>query len=80
MASARIPAHDYSVSELEEKKLYAVTYQYETKDGWFADTWNITERNNIVSAIEAVDKFCDGCLESGHWIAYEITNVNVIRR
>ena len=76
-----IPKHDYSVSELEERKLYAVTYQYQRDSGeWFADTWNITERNNIAAALEAVDTFCNEYLESGNWIAYEITNINVIRR
>ena len=76
----KIPDHDYSVSQLEEQKLYAVTYTYEVDGEWFADTWNITERNNIGAALEAVDAFCSANVENGNWISYEITNINIIRR
>lgn len=75
----KIPEHDYSVSELDEKKLYAVTYAYEINGEWFADTWNIAG-TNLGQALNDVDAFCDGNLESGNWTAYEITNINVIRR
>ena len=78
---ARIPEHDYTVSELDEVKLYSVVYHYQLKSGeWFADTWNITGCTTITEAIQRVDDFCNGCLEKGNWDAYEITNANVIRR
>lgn len=76
----KIPKHDYSVPELEEQKLYAVTYAYEVDGDWFADTWNITERNNIGQALEDVDRWCDGNLDAGNWTAYEIISINTIRR
>ena len=76
----KIPKRDYTRSMLDEPKLYAVTYTYEVNGEWFADTWNITERNNIGQAIEDVDAWCESNLESGNWSAYEITNINIIRR
>ena len=76
----KIPKHDYSVSELEEQKLYAVTYAYEVDGDWFADTWNITGRNNIGQALEDVDKWCNKNLDAGNWTAYEIISINTIRR
>ena len=75
----KIPDHDYNVSELDEKKLFSVVYQYEIDGVWFADTWNVTEQY-MSQALEKVDAFCDGNLESGNWSAYEITNINLIRR
>lgn len=75
----RIPDHDYSVSQLEEKKLYAVTYRYQVNGIWYADTWNISECKNLGEALERVDKFCDGNLNARHFDAYEITNINIIR-
>lgn len=80
MASAKIPDHDYSVSMLEEPRLYSVVFTYEVKGEWYADTWNITERKNIGEALDAVNMFCEGNLDCGNWDAYEITNVNLIRK
>jgi len=76
----KIPDHDYSVPELEEQKLYAVTYRYEVDGDWFADTWNITGYRNIGEALETVDKFCEGNLNSGNWSAYDISNINCVGR
>ena len=75
----KIPEHDYTVSELDEKKLYAVSYKYQVKGEWFADTWNITERICIGNALKAVDEFCSGNVDSRNWDAYEITNINKLQ-
>ena len=77
---ARIPDHDYSVSALDEIKLYSVVYTFQLPSGeWCADTWNLTART-ITEAIATVDTVCDEKLEAKLWDAYEITNANVIRR
>ena len=80
-----IPKHDYSVSELDEQKLYAITYCYMPSmgaqaDEWCADTWNISGCTSIGEALDKVNLWCEGCMESGSWSAYEITNINIIRR
>lgn len=76
----RIPQPDYGVPEMESPKLYAVTYTYEVDGCWFADTWNISGEKSIADALQRVDDFCSGSLEAGNWTAYEITNINIIRR
>lgn len=76
----RIPKPDYTVPETETPKLYAVTYTYEVKGVWYADTWNISEQKCIGEALQTVETFCEGNLNAGNWDAYEITNINLIRR
>ena len=77
---AKSPNRNYSVADADEKKLYAVTYQYQTGSGeWLADTWSLTGRS-IAEALKVVDSDCNDRLDTGYCIAYEITNINVIRR
>ena len=76
----RLPKHDYSMSALEEPKLYAVTYVYETEDGWFGDTWNISGQKNIGGALEQVDNWLRNSVDQGNYVSYEIVSVTVIRR
>jgi len=75
----RIPERDYTVSALEERKLYAVTYVYETDEGWFADTWNVTSENNLGAALSVVNQFCSANVDNGNWVSYDITNINLVR-
>ena len=76
----KLPTHDYTVSALEEEKLYAVTYVYETGEGWFGDTWNIKAKN-IGDALTRVDDWLARAVNVGdHYVAYEIISVTVIRR
>ena len=77
----KIPAHNYNVSELDEAKMISVVYQYQLKDGeWYADTWNMIFCSTIDEAFRKVSAFCEANLDNNNWDAYEITNINVIRR
>lgn len=76
----KIPSPDYSVPETETPKMYAVTYTYEVDGEWFADTWNITGQKCMGDALNSVDEWCGSKLDAGNWTAYEITNINLIRR
>ena len=57
----RIPERNFNVSELEEKKIYVVTYKYHTNDGWFVDTWHI-ESTNMGTALSDADYWCESQL------------------
>ena len=46
-----IPKHDYSVSELYEQKLYAITYCYMPSMGEQADEWCADTMREIMLAI-----------------------------
>ena len=73
----KIPEINSDIAEPEQKKVFAVSYKYQLRDGsLYTDTWNITERKNIGAALEAVDLFCSGNIDCGNWVAYEITNIN----
>lgn len=72
----KIPNHNYSVSELEEQKLWACTYRYEedNKEGRYADTWHVSAK----SMGEALKIVCDYCENTADFTFYQITNINLV--
>ena len=75
----RLPMHDYTVPALEEEKLYAVTYVFQTGDGWFGDTWNIKAKC-IGDALNQVDAWLAGSVDKNNYTTYEIVSITVIRK
>ena len=79
---SRIPEPDWTVSELEQKKMWAVTYIYEEhgQPGRFVDTWHITAKD-MGEALHIANEWCAENVDVlGDWDFYEITNINLIRR
>lgn len=76
----RIPKPDYNVPETETPKLFAVTYTYEQNGEWYGDTWHLSDEKCIGDALDDANEWFESQIDSGKWTAYEITNINLIRR
>lgn len=75
----KLPMHNYTVPALEEEKLYAVTYVYETGEGWFGDTWNIKAKC-IGDALSQADDWLASFVNQSNYATYEIVGITVIRK
>lgn len=59
-------------------ELWAITYQYHTKNEGFACKTLVIEAESITEAVNKVGDLLSELFESYNWSDYHITNANII--